>query len=249
MGGIFVATNEKMNTPISAIKLHPNPNRYVQYFYISETELDKLETNSNILKIKTIDMENIQSIQELKKIVDESRLIAITKDEQGEKLLIHQRILEENPFLAKMLHKSFLPIVVEENHKYVIYKLGILYSSIDQDGYNQLCNNINSFVEEWFTQEEEDNFEIDDKYQEVFCWITKYFPALQKNEIAFLTYVEEMKKSLIMDQSLFKAAWLHHLTPWSINKEKMKDIIDHQKLAFVYAPPLETKDVFCYQKI
>ena len=104
VGGMFVATNEKMNTPIRAIKLHPDPNQCIQYFYISETELDNLETNSNILKIKPIDMED-QSIQKWKKIVDESRLIAITKDEQGGKLLIHQDILEERPFLAQMLHK------------------------------------------------------------------------------------------------------------------------------------------------
>ena len=69
------------------------------------------------------------------------------------------------------------------------------------------------------------------KYQEVLCWITKYFPGLKENEIAFLAYVEKIKKSLTMDQSPIKAAWLHHLTPWSINKEQMKDTIDHQKLA------------------
>jgi hypothetical protein len=76
---------------------------------------------------------------------------------------------------------------------------------------------------------------IKNKNDQIFCVISKYFPGCQKEEIALLTYIDEIGD--ISGSNHKKVAVLRHFTPWTLSEEKAQQIITSQKLVvFVISP-------------
>ena len=66
---------------------------------------------------------------------------------------MHYWILDNKPEWIQMLNEyDVIPVVIEENNKFLIYHPDISLENINQENYNQLVDRINPSVENLFQQ-------------------------------------------------------------------------------------------------
>ena len=145
VGGIFSTLDDKVKKALSTMVIR-NEKHILEYFYTSETQLASLEISSNILIAKAINKKNIDSIQKWEKIIDDSRLIVIFKDENKNKLMLSHHALKEK----QMQNNSIL--IIEEENKYFIHRLSISYVPMEQENYEKICKKLDIYIRKQFFQ-------------------------------------------------------------------------------------------------
>ena len=152
LGGLFSSSNRKVpKHEIFSFRFQITSSAVLSYYYLSEIELKRLGIDSSIVQIKPINENSFSSIEEWENIIAESRLVGIISDGKNEQLLMHHWILDSKPEWIQMLNENdVIPIVIEDNNKFLIYHPDILLENINQEKYNQLVDRINPNVENLF---------------------------------------------------------------------------------------------------